>query len=202
VREEILRLLSFYPVLSFDLSILLCLHTPTVSIMKVTVTGTPGTGKTTVLDRLETDFRKIHLTEFIEEQGLGENIDEVTEVDTEKLKQELSNEVAEKEDIIIEGHLAHHIPSDLCIVLRCNPETLKERLSERDYTSQKVTGNVEAEALDVVLSEAVQVQENVLEIDTTDKTIEEVVERVEKGIENKETGYGKVDWSGSFQALF
>lgn len=170
--------------------------------MRVTITGTPGTGKTSILNRLETDFRKIHLTEFIEEREVGEEVNDITEVDAENLKEEIDKEIEDQEDVIIEGHLAHHIQSELCIVLRCNPEKLKERLSTREYTEQKVMENVEAEALDVILSEAVQIQENVLELDTTDKTIEEVVKKVEEGIEKKETGYGNVDWSESFQALF
>lgn len=170
--------------------------------MKVTITGTPGTGKTTVTDLLETDLRKIHLTEFIEQKELGEDVEEVTEVDPEILKDAVREELSEDEDAVIEGHLAHHISSDLCIVLRCSPEELEERLSGRDYSDEKVKENIEAEALDVILSQAVQNQENVLEIDTTGKSLEEVVERVEEGIENRETGYGNVDWSGSFQALF
>lgn len=170
--------------------------------MKVTITGTPGTGKTTITDLLDVDFRKIHLTEFIEQKGLGEDVDNVTEVDPELLQKSISKKLSEDEDAVIEGHLAHHIPSDLCIVLRCSPEELEERLSGRDYSDEKVRENIEAEALDVILSQAVQEQENVLEIDTTGRSVEEVVERVEEGIENRETGYGNVDWSGSFQALF
>lgn len=170
--------------------------------MNVTITGTPGTGKTTVTDRLNNKFRKIHLTEFIQQKELGEDIDEVTEVDPEILKDTVQEELSKDKDAVIEGHLAHHVSSDLCIVLRCSPEELENRLSGRDYSDEKVKENIEAEALDVILSQAVQNQENVLEIDTTGKSVEEVVEKVEKGIENKETGYGNVDWSGSFQALF
>lgn len=172
------------------------------STMRVTLTGTPGTGKTTVTDHLDMDFRKIHLTEFIEENDIGNTSEGLTEVDPEILQEKLSEELEDDENVIIEGHLAHHFPSDLCVVLRVNPEELEERLSTRDYSDQKIQENVEAEALDVILSETVQMQENVLEIDTTDTSIEDVVKEVEKGIENKETGYGNVDWSDSFQALF
>lgn len=169
--------------------------------MKIAITGTPGTGKTTVTDQLDINYQVVHLTEYIRENNLGEPVEGVTEVDTEKLKTKIAEEF-ESEDVIFEGHLAHHLEVDHCVVLRCNPEILEERLSERDYSDEKVAENLEAEALDVILSEAVQMHENVFEIDTTDKTVDEVTEEVEESIENKKTGYGKVDWSESFQALF
>ncbi|MFQ3308200.1 MAG: adenylate kinase [Candidatus Nanohaloarchaea archaeon] len=171
--------------------------------MIVTITGTPGTGKTSVLKSLDTNFRKVHLTEYIQENEIGENTDDVTEVDTYLLKEKISEDINDgEEDVIIEGHLAHHIDSDLCIVLRCNPEKLEERLSQRDYSQNKVMENVESEALDVILSETVHTQKNVLEIDTTHKELDEVVEEVKEGIEKEKTGYGGVDWSESFQELF
>ncbi len=169
--------------------------------MKIAITGTPGTGKTTVTDHLNTDYRIVHLTEYIKENDLGEPVEGVTEVDTEELKAKIAEEF-ESDDVIFEGHLAHHLDVDHCIVLRCKPEVLEERLSGRDYSDEKVRENMEAEALDVILSESVQMHENVLEIDTTGKTVDEVIKEVEEGIENKETGYGEVDWSESFQALF
>lgn len=170
--------------------------------MKVVITGTPGTGKTTVMDSLNSDFRKINLTNFIKENEVGEDVDEVTEVNTAVLRDKLHEELPEDKSTIIEGHLAHHFPADLCIVLRCNPEVLESRLSDRDYSDEKIKENVEAEALDIVLAESVEIQDNVLEIDTTEKSVEDVARRIEKGIENMETGYGDVDWSDSFQALF
>jgi len=170
--------------------------------MQVAITGTPGTGKTTVTDNLGTDHRIIHLTEYIEENQLGEQVEGVNEVEIEQLRNSIEQEVNTSEDIIFEGHLAHHLEVDLCIVLRCNPEELEQRLGYRDYSDSKVKENVEAEALDVILSEAVQLREEVLEVDTTGKEVEEVVAEVKKGIDNKETGYGDVDWSKSFQALF
>jgi adenylate kinase len=44
---------------------------------------------------------------------------------------------------IIDGHLSHHLPADAVVVLRCDPATLRERLSERGYSSAKVESNVE-----------------------------------------------------------
>jgi len=161
----------------------------------ITVTGTPGTGKTTVSEAL--DLPVIHLTEFVKERGLGEQKDEF-EVDIDSMVQALDEETEEYDGVVIEGHLAHYYQSDICFVLRCNPEVLDERLEERDYSESKVRENLESEALDIVLAQAVEHQETVVEIDTTDMSTEEVVEEIEGKIEewpDVETDYGEADWS-------
>lgn len=163
--------------------------------MKITITGTPGTGKTTVSDTL--DIPVIHLTEFVKEKGLGEQRDEF-EVDIDAMVQALDEEVEEYDDVVIEGHLAHYFPSDICVVLRCDPGVLDERLEERDYSESKIRENLESEALDIVLAQALQNQETVIEIDTTDVSKEGVVKKIEGKIKewpDVETDYGKVDWS-------
>ena len=163
--------------------------------MIITVTGTPGTGKTTISEAL--NLPVIHLTEFVKEKGLGEQRDEF-EVDIDAMIQALDEETEEYDDVVIEGHLAHYYPADICFVLRCDPEVLDERLEERDYSESKVRENLESEALDIVLSQAVKHQETVIEIDTTDMSTEEVVEEIERKIDewpDVETDYGRVDWS-------
>lgn len=163
--------------------------------MKITVTGTPGTGKTTVSDNL--DMPVIHLTEFVKEKGLGEQKEEF-EVDIPAMVKALEEETDDYEDVVIEGHLAHYYPADLCFVLRCDPEVLDERLEERSYSQAKVRENLESEALDIVLAQAVENQGTVVEIDTTDLTREEVVDKIEGRIRewpDVNADYGDVDWS-------
>ncbi|WEL19843.1 adenylate kinase family protein [Candidatus Nanohalococcus occultus] len=162
--------------------------------MKVTVTGTPGTGKTSVSEKLE-GYEKIHLTEFVKEHGLGTD-GEVFEVDTEAMCEKLEEETSEG-DYLIEGHLAHYISSDICIVLRCDPDELEERLGERRYSESKVRENVESEAMDLILQQAVQNQEAVVEVDTTGRTVEETVKAIEEKISEGKSSYGKVDWTDS-----
>lgn len=161
--------------------------------MIITLTGTPGTGKTTVSELL--DYPVIHLTEFVKEKGLGEQKEEF-EVDIPEMVKALKEEVEDYDDVVIEGHLSHYFPSDICFVLRCDPAVLDERLSQRDYSREKVEENLESEALDIVLSQAVQEQEKVVELDTTDLEPEEVADGIEDKIGGGlEEEYGKVDWS-------
>lgn len=161
--------------------------------MKIVLTGTPGTGKTSVAERF--DCRVIHLTEFVKERGLGKENGEF-EVEIGDMIEELQEEISEDENVIIEGHLAHHLLADYCVVLRCEPSELKERLNRRDYPEEKVKENVESEALDVILSEAVARQERIIEVDTTGKKADETFKQVDKRIKKEDTGYGDIDWSG------
>lgn len=163
--------------------------------MIITVTGTPGTGKTTISEAL--DLQIVGLTRFVKQKGLGEQREEF-EVDIPAMKEALEDEVEEYEDVVIEGHLAHYFPSDICFVLRCDPEVLDDRLEERNYSESKVRENLESEALDIVLAKAVEHQETVIEIDTTDFDVDEVVKKIERKIEewpDLEADYGEVDWS-------
>jgi len=157
--------------------------------VKIAVTGTPGTGKTTVSNLFEEQGRKVlHLTEYVKEKGLGEQSDEF-EVDVPQMKKALDDEDFE----VVEGHLSHHVSVDVCIVLRTRPDVLRERLDDREYSKEKIEENVESEVLDVILSETVGLQEIVIEVDTTEKDAEEVFEEIKEKIDVGESDYGNFD---------
>jgi len=153
--------------------------------MRIGITGTPGTGKTTVAEALDQEV--ICIKDFARERGLGEEND-VFEIDVEKVKEELP------EDCWVEGHLAHKVGVDYCIVLRTRPDILQNRLEERDYSEEKIEENVEAEKMDLILSEAFE-NSKIYEIDTTEKTAEEAADGIKKAVENKKERTGVVDWS-------
>lgn len=160
--------------------------------MKLALTGTPGTGKTTVSEMFEKKGHKvIHLTEYVKDRGLGEQGSQEFEVNVPDMIESLKD----KEFDVLEGHLAHQVPVDVCVVLRTRPDELRERLEEREYSDEKVEENVQSEILDVVLSEAVQNQETVVEVDTTGRNAEEVFEEVNEKVEKGENDYGKFDWT-------
>lgn len=165
--------------------------------MRIALTGTPGTGKTTVASRLEDAHTVIHLSDVIDDEDLVSGYDpardtEVVDVDA------LEAHLAGVDDAIFESHLAHQLSVDRVIVLRCHPDELTERLRDRGVSPRSVRENAESEALDLVLAEAVQRHdtEHVYEIDTTDRTIEETVDDVESALRGEgEFAVGLLDFT-------
>ncbi len=162
--------------------------------MLIALTGTPGTGKSTVSDELaKRGYQVIRANDTISPYIIEEDEDRQAHViDTERWCEEFS-----LHEGIIEGHLTHLLPATHIVVLRCRPDILKSRLLARGYHEEKVAENVEAELLDVVLIEAIEehTPEMIYEIDATDMTVTGVADMIE-GIMNGDVppGYGMVDW--------
>jgi len=98
----------------------------------------------------------------------------------DKVSARVSELVDESDAVtILDSHLSHYI-ADIVIVLRASPDKLRERLSRRNYSPAKVSENVEAEALDVILVESVEWCEKVFEIDTTEATVEDIAKDVDE----------------------
>lgn len=164
--------------------------------MKLAITGTPGTGKTTATELLETDV--VHLNDAIRERGLYAETDDARDsrvVDFEQTEAWL----AERDPTIVESHLAHRFEADRVVVLRCHPEELHQRLRERGESQASAEENAEAEALDVILVEALDRhgEDAVYEIDATDRepsTVAHEIDRVLSG--EREPSAGTVDFTG------
>jgi adenylate kinase len=165
--------------------------------MRVAITGTPGVGKTTATRLVETDLDVIDLNELVKE-GLSTGTDEDRDslvADLDAIEARLSD----RDNAIFESHFAHHLDGlDRVIVLRCHPEELKRRLLERGESERKATENAEAEALDVILSEAVDRYglEAVYEIETTDRAPEAVARDIEAVlVGDRQPSAGTVDFT-------
>jgi adenylate kinase len=147
--------------------------------VRVAVTGTPGTGKTSAVEALDAETEVVHLNDLIREEDLWTERDE----DRDSLVADLdavAERLTDREDLLVESHLAHHLDVDRVVVLRCHPEELEERLTERGESEAKAKENAESEALDVILSEAVSEHgtENVYEVETTDRAPEDVADEI------------------------
>jgi adenylate kinase len=165
--------------------------------MLVAVTGTPGTGKTSACALLKgvtvVDLRKLaeeHSDDFTLDKERGS-----LEVDPEVLKKLVPRS---KGIVVMEGHLSHLMGPDVAIVLRCSPKVLRKRLAKRGWSNKKVKENVEAEAVDVILIEAVDSCKTVFEIDTTGMKPREVADAISSIIAGEKGKYrpGNIDWSG------
>jgi len=98
-------------------------------------------------------------------------------------------------DVVV-GHLAHLLPIRDVVVLRCHPRILARRLSADPGRRPRDTReNLLAEATDVVLVEAVQHGRRIWEIDTTDRSPDQVAREVfERWQRRGAPSYGRVDW--------
>ncbi|WP_302080229.1 adenylate kinase family protein [Salinibaculum rarum] len=148
--------------------------------MRVAVTGTPGTGKTTAVDAVDTDLNVVHLNEVIKREDLTTSRDDERDTlvtDMDAVEAWLNG----REDVLFESHLAHQFDADRVVVLRCRPDELEERLTERGESPGSAAENAESEALDLILSEAVNRhgEDAVYEIDTTDRSPESVAEAID-----------------------
>nr|EGQ40112.1 MAG: putative nucleotide kinase [Candidatus Nanosalinarum sp. J07AB56] len=156
----------------------------------LSLTGTPGTGKTSVAEELESrGYEVSYLSRLLEQKGIGDAGEE-REVDVDEMRSRL-----EIDADIVEGHLSHFLSADVCVVLRCRPDVLRDRLSGRGYSSLKIEENLRAEALDAVLQQALGNQDVVVELDTTDVSLPDVADSVEESLNANESDYGQVDFS-------
>jgi adenylate kinase len=141
----------------------------------------------------------VEVNKLAQDKGLLGKMDRrraTREVDVASLDEAISKD-DELRDAILIGHLAHLLTVDLIVVLRCRPSVLAARLEGRGYSRSKVAENVEAEALDAILIEAAETGRCVLEIDTTGRSLEEVVGAVEEILAGEREKYaiGHIDWS-------
>ena len=160
----------------------------------VGIAGTPGTGKTAVGDALaRRGERVVRVAETVAPFVVAEE-EGVREVDEEAWVAAF-----EPVDGYVEGGLAHLLPCDRVVILRCRPDVLRRRLEARGYPAAKVRENLEAEALDVVLCEALELHppDRLLEIETTARGAEETADLVTAFVGGRlPPSHGQLDFSG------
>ncbi|MHA1303495.1 MAG: AAA family ATPase [Candidatus Heimdallarchaeaceae archaeon] len=171
----------------------------------IILTGTPGTGKTTIAEKLEIEgYPVIYVGDLVKNEGYFEFYDEEREsyvVNEEQLLNALV-EIVEKNKInhpvIFEGHIADLPATYLlsCIVLRCSIKHLRQRLEDRGYSKAKIEENVEAEIMEVILTDMLNLYgPERVKVVYTDKEIEEsyhevkkIIEQIEEEEEEKKSG--------------
>jgi adenylate kinase len=164
------------------------------------ITGTPGTGKSSVAEELaRRGYRIVHLSETTDRFVLEKD----EERDTFVIDEEAWIASFVPVDGFVEGHLAHLLPCDRVIVLRCRPDELRKRLSSRGYSDTKIRENADAEALDLILIESIEIHPpgHIYEIDTTATSVSECAGLIEQFIKGKiPSSYGSIDWSAYLEA--
>jgi adenylate kinase len=175
--------------------------------MRVALSGTPGTGKTSVATVLKNQgYVIVQLHTFAQENHCIAGVDKKRNsqlIDMEKLDKVIQKNFTTDALVFFDGHIAHLLHTmDKVILLRCHPKELKKRLMNKIWNAKKIRENVDAEIIDVILCEAVERHrsEDIFEIDTTKKSVEEiatVITRiVKKNFQPTRTySIGQIDWS-------
>jgi len=165
-----------------------------MSGFRIAVTGTPGVGKTTFCS--SSDFHVLTVEEIATEHGcLGVVEDDgAASIDIEKLISTIS--WPDENRILVDGHLSHLLPVDAIILIRCHPNILRDRLSNRDYSPSKVDENVECEFIGVIAAECIGVP--CLELDSAigiESMIATAEDWITDGFKPHRSNEG-IDWIG------
>ncbi|RLF08104.1 MAG: hypothetical protein DRJ97_08365 [Thermoprotei archaeon] len=169
----------------------------------IVVTGTPGTGKTTLTSVLAARLKAFHVDvpELVEREALYRGVDKRRRAKIVNLPQVRNRirELAWKESRLL--LVSSHVPDVVwrrdvkkVVVLRLDPRELKRRLEDLKWPLQKVRENVASEALGTCFEEAAQYygEDKLVELDVTGLSIEEAVDRLHLAIKGRIAC--KVDW--------
>ncbi len=122
--------------------------------MRIAITGSPGTGKTTLAKRLARvmGIKPINERAFALKKRIGSwNAEEnELEVPLGKLQKALAAELRKRKNAIVEGHMICEVrlPVDYVVLLRVHPEVLEARLEAKGYKAEKVQDNVFCEGIE------------------------------------------------------
>lgn len=173
--------------------------------MLVALTGTPGTGKSSVGRVLEArGYVVVDLDELARTEGLVVGRDRKRgsdEIDVDALSHRIPTAA---KVVFLRGHYSHLMDVNVAVVLRCRPSILRRRLQARGWSEEKIRENMEAEAIDVITQEAIARIPFVYEIDTSAKDPGETATSVLQILQGKTRGFeaGSVDWSHEVLSWF
>lgn len=170
----------------------------------IVISGVPGVGKTIVAKKLAKILNAIHidLSEYVIRNKLYTEYDNETNsyvIDEDKVRQAIESLAKKYERVIISSHYGELTPRNLVekiIVLRLDPEELEKRLEQRGWNRIKIIENIVAEILSVCTANALREHgiDKIIEIDTTNKNIETIINEIIRALENKVPKRPRIDW--------
>jgi len=131
----------------------------------ISITGTPGTGKTSVARELaRAGWVHLELNKLVKKEKLYSGFDKKRKtwiVDEKKLKKFVEDFIKKnpQKNIVVDSHISHILPAKFfsaVFVLRCEPKILEKRLKEKKWSKEKIRENVEAEIIGLIEWEAKQ----------------------------------------------
>lgn len=159
----------------------------------IIISGTPGTGKSTLAKVLvsKIKFKFLNIEPVLKKISEGYDKKKYCKIiNLKKFNQEIIKLIKkEKKDFIIASHLIHHLPKeyvDLCLITQCSDlKALKKRLQKRKYSCKKIEENLQCEIFEICLSEARENGHKVLVVETSKKInfgklIKEIKKKIKK----------------------
>jgi adenylate kinase len=157
------------------------------------LTGTPGTGKSTVARALVPELFALELRDLAAGFTASRPASGPVLVDLPRIARWMRRHVPPA-PVVLSGYLSHRLPVEGAIVLRCHPAQLLDRLERRGGPRDERRENVQCEALDTIAGEARAERRPVWEIDTTGASPRNVARRVRDQVLNARGTSDRVDW--------
>lgn len=157
--------------------------------MLIAISGTPGTGKSTLAKILaqKLKFYRLDLSQHYKQLAISyDKKRHCYVVDIKKLISLVKETLKQHSNIIIDSHIAHLLPKkmmDVCIIATCSDlKKLKTRLQKKKYSPAKIKENLEAEIFQVCLMDAREQGHKVLVFDTSKKSVIAIVQKIKQSL--------------------
>ena len=169
--------------------------------MSIVITGNPGVGKHTIVNKIRgsVGFPVLDLNQFAKQHNLFEKTSDGIEVDTEKLRKLVSQEITTPH--IIVGHLAPYsisdIPIKIIIILRRHPKELFMVYQNRNYSEKKTRENLGSEVLGIIVNDTLHRfnTQKIVQIEVTESE-SDTAKMVLDAINGKQVSR-EIDWLGT-----
>jgi adenylate kinase len=173
----------------------------------IVVTGTPGSGKTTISKCLakEIGASYLSLTRLVNASALYSRIDSTRRtkvIDLERARLAVGDVIRERKTaVVIDTHIPDAVPRGhvrKVLVLRCHPTILETRLRRKGWTADKIRENVLAEILDACYTTATQYYGagKISQLDTSRANVSKCVSQANHILTKKTSREFTVDWIG------
>ncbi|KAL9228166.1 hypothetical protein vseg_003776 [Gypsophila vaccaria] len=153
----------------------------------ILITGTPGTGKTTMATALAeaTQLRHVNIGDLVREKNLHDGWDAKFDchVINEDLVCDELEDPMEEGGVIVDYHGCDFFPErwfDRVVVLQTENSLLYDRLAKRGYTGSKLSNNIECEIFQVLLEEAKESYRDDIVVAMKSDTVDDITRNVEE----------------------